>query len=84
MWVADAGGSITKITGSGASASYTYYSFNGIQDPSSIAIDSLGNVWIANTNSANTVTELVGVAIPVVTPITAGSKTTLGKLGVRP
>ena len=84
VWVADAGGSITKITGSGASASYTYYSFNGIQDPSSIAIDSLGNVWIANTNSANTVTELVGVAIPVVTPITAGSKTTLGKLGVRP
>lgn len=84
VWVADLGSSLTEITGSGASASYTYYSFGGIQSGTSVAIDGAGNVWTANSNSTNTVTELVGVAIPVVTPITAGSKTTPGKLGVRP
>ena len=82
VWVADLGSSVTEITGSGASATYTYYSFSGISTANSLAIDSSGNVWTANGN--NTVTELLGVATPVVTPITAGSKTTTGKLGVRP
>jgi hypothetical protein len=82
VWVADLGSSITEITGSGASAIYTYYSFSGISSANSVAIDGSGNAWIANSNS--TVTELMGVATPVVTPITAGSKTTAGKLGVRP
>lgn len=82
VWVGDLGASVTEITGSGASATYTYYSFAGISSANSIAIDGSGNVWTANGN--NTVTELLGVATPVVTPITAGSKTTPGKLGVRP
>jgi hypothetical protein len=82
VWVADLGSSVSEIAGSGASASYTYYSFGGISSASSVAIDGSGDVWTANTN--NTVTELMGVATPVVTPITAGSKTVPGKLGVRP
>jgi len=84
VWVADLGSSVTEITGSGASATYISYSFSGISDANSVAIDGSGNVWLTNTNGNNTVTELLGVATPVVTPITAGNKTTTGKLGVRP
>jgi hypothetical protein len=41
------------------------YSFNSY----AIAVDGAGNVWAANDNG--TVTELMGVSIPVVTPIAA-------------
>jgi hypothetical protein len=35
-----------------------------------VAIDGSGNEWIANT-TADSVTELIGVAVPVVTPLAA-------------
>ena len=36
-----------------------------------MAIDSSGNLWVANSGGDNTVTELVGVAAPVLTPMVA-------------
>jgi hypothetical protein len=61
-----------------------------------IAIDPSGNVWTVNNNQAGAsstssanpvVTEIVGAAAPVVTPIAAGLPTTPGgtsKLGTKP
>ena len=44
-----------------------------MSNPFRLAIDRSGSVWVANlgttTTGASTVTELVGVAAPVVTPM---------------
>jgi hypothetical protein len=53
-----------------------------------IAIDGSGNVWVANGIN-NSVSELVGVAVPVITPIAAGLPATptangTSNLGTRP
>ena len=48
--------------------------------PLRVAVDGSGNVWVLLAN--NTVTEYVGVATPVVTPIALGVKN--GKLAAKP
>jgi hypothetical protein len=48
--------------------------------PSSVAVDSAGNVWVLLNN--NTVKEFVGVATPVITPLSVGVKE--NKLGTKP
>ena len=58
----------------------------GLQDPSlqftsAGAIDGSGNVWVTNPGTA-TVTEFLGLAVPVVTPIAVASAT--NRLGVQP
>jgi hypothetical protein len=52
--------------------------FNGIHYS---AIDGSGNVWVNNRNNG-TLTELLGLAAPVVTPIAVASQ--YNALGVRP
>ena len=47
-----------------------------------IAIDGSGNEWVTDS-FGGTVTEIIGVAVPVITPIAAGLSSQLG-LGVRP
>jgi hypothetical protein len=48
--------------------------------PTSIAADASGNVWVLSGTGPSTVTEFVGVAVPVVTPISVGvQKNKLGK-----
>ena len=48
--------------------------------PESIAVDGAGNVWVLIDNIGSTVTEFVGVATPVVTPLSLGVATkSLGK-----
>jgi streptogramin lyase len=56
--------------------------------PEAIAIDGSGDGWVAN-NGNNTVTEFIGMAAPVVTPIAAGLPATptangTSNLGARP
>ena len=46
-----------------------------------MAIDGSGNLWVANF-TGNTLTEFVGLAAPVVTPIAAGVAN--NTLGTRP
>jgi hypothetical protein len=61
-------------------------------DPYQIAIDPSGNVWVGSESTSTAskqafVTEIVGAAVPVVTPIAAGLPTTAGgtsTLGTRP
>jgi len=89
VWLANSGGnSVTELTNAGVAISpstgYTGGTFNG---PEGIAVDGAGNVWIANYNSSPTnpvpaVTELIGAAAPVVTPLAQAVNT--GKLGTRP
>jgi streptogramin lyase len=64
------------------------YPTSSLNLPTAIAIDGSGNAWIAN-NGSNTVSELVGVTTPVVTPISAGLPSTptaggTSNLGTRP
>jgi len=90
-WIANNyGDSVSEISSSGAYLSGTtgYSGTNGAANsngpmirPYAIAIDGSGDVWIADYSGAS-VTELIGVATPVVTPLAAGVKN--GTLGSRP
>jgi hypothetical protein len=59
-------------SGTAISGTHGYAYQNGtIDNPLGIAVDGSGNVWILNYG-ASTVTELIGPAVPVITPICAG------------
>jgi streptogramin lyase len=88
VWVANAGPagtpgkSVTELNNSGAAFSpSTGFIGGAMSSPFSLAIDGSGNVWVSN-NSSNSVTEIVGAAAPVLTPLALAVKNT--KLGVRP
>ena len=63
------------------SKGYTGGGLSGGAGSQGLAVDGSGNVWVAN-GSTNSVSELIGVAAPVVTPIVAGVKN--NTLGTRP
>jgi len=48
----------------------------------SLAIDPSGNVWAASTGTTQTIVEIVGQAVPVVTPLSVGAKNST--LGTKP
>jgi streptogramin lyase len=62
--------SISEFNSSGVAISPSTGYQAGLNISLSLAIDGSGNVWTANSN-LNTVTEFVGAASPVVTPIVA-------------
>jgi hypothetical protein len=82
-------GALSEFTNKGAALSpATGYASSGLHWPLGVAVDGSGDVWTANQGS-NFVTELIGAATPVVTPIAAGlpaTPTTDGssKLATRP
>ena len=88
-WVAGTG-SLAELSNSGTAVSGP----NGLTTPtlnnaSGIAIDGSGNVWVANFQGTNGISELIGAAVPVVTPIAAGLPSTpntsgASNLGTRP
>jgi streptogramin lyase len=87
VWVANnllttgkPGNSVTELNNSGAAFSpSTGFIGGAMSSPFSLAIDGSGNVWVSN-NSSNSVTEIVGAAAPVVTPLALAVKNnTLGK-----
>lgn len=91
VWTANLlGGSASELSNSGAVLSGDNgFGFNtgSIDIPIAIAVDGSGNVWIGNLGgtgaAANgSITELVGAASPVVTPLAAGAKN--NTLGTRP
>jgi streptogramin lyase len=54
-------------------------------DPWGLAIDGSGNVWVANlgaTGTAGTVTEFIGVAVPIVTPVVSNLLSPYGSADV--
>ena len=89
-WVADCpgqgcganAGNVLHISNAGAIVG----TGNGLQDPhlsnpTASAIDSTGNLWVTNSLGAS-VTEFLGVAAPVKTPLAVATST--GALGTRP
>jgi streptogramin lyase len=87
VWVANFGGnanSISEIGSNGTAISGANGYVNvGMSSPYALAVDGSGNVWVAaSANAMGPLTEFVGVAAPVVTPLSAGS--TYVELGTRP
>ena len=76
VWVGNFRGQrLTQLAGSAAAAPGTvlspaagWASDAGLNQPSALAVDASGNLWISNF-AAGTITELVGVAAPVKTPL---------------
>jgi streptogramin lyase len=83
-WVANNSvSSVTEISSAGVTLSPTAGYTGGLIDgPDSIAVDPSGNVWISNNGDNYTVTELIGAATPVVTPLAVGVKN--NTLGTKP
>lgn len=86
VWVANSGSisSISEFSSSGSAVSGANgYKSSALNYPVGLAVDGSGNVWVANSSaSANGVTEFVGAASPVVTPLAAAL--TYGELGAKP
>jgi streptogramin lyase len=70
VWVANRNGStLSAFTNTGAAISpATGFQSPGLSNPRGLAIDGSGNVWLTNFTS-NSITEFIGIATPVVTPI---------------
>lgn len=88
VWIANAGSSpgyansaITELSNAGVLVSPNNYLGGSLNSPTGIAVDGSGNVWASNL-IGNSVTELIGAGVPVVTPLSAGVKT--NTLGTRP
>jgi hypothetical protein len=66
-------------TTTGTTAGGTAYLGGSINSPSYAGVDGSGDVWVVNSGD-NSVTELIGAATPVVTPIATGvANNTLGQ-----
>ncbi len=82
VWVANAVDSVTELANDGTPISpSTGYTGGGLFSSAGIAIDGSGNVWVANEGTS-TLTEIVGAAVPVVTPLATALRANL--LGQRP
>jgi streptogramin lyase len=85
VWMANnTGKSVTELNNSGAAFSpSTGFIGGAMSSPFSLAIDGSGNVWVSNNaTGSNSVTEIVGAAAPVVTPLALAVKNKT--LGTRP
>jgi len=92
VWVAsEFGGSVAELSSAGSflsGANGWGYNAGSIDVPVAIAVDGSGDVWIGNLSgngaAANTgsITELIGAATPVVTPLSVGAKN--NTLGTQP
>ncbi len=91
--------SVSEFTNSGVALSPSTgfqadTAFEDFDEPSQVAIDPSGNVWVGNelpvADNGTTygfVTEIIGAAVPVVTPIAAGLPSTAGgtmRIGTTP
>jgi streptogramin lyase len=83
-WVANnAVSSLTEISTGGTTLSpVSGYTSGGFDGPNAIAVDPSGNVWVSNNGNSSFITELIGAATPVVTPVATGVKN--NTLGARP
>jgi hypothetical protein len=71
IWVTNTNNTLSVFANSGAPVVSTPYAVQGQSAAGSIAIDISGNVWLANSGNSS-VTEVLGAATPVVTPLATG------------
>jgi hypothetical protein len=87
-WVADITDTVVRgLSNSGSPISGTFgYNAGVLLNPIFLALDGSGDIWVADesqgTNSGFGLSELIGAAVPVVTPIASGVKN--NTLGTRP
>ncbi|HEY4380078.1 MAG TPA: PKD domain-containing protein [Acidobacteriaceae bacterium] len=80
---------LTELSSTGSLLSGSgYYASSGLNSPTAVAIDGSGDAWVAN-NTGSSVSEFIGVAPPVITPIAAGLPASFtadgtSKLGTQP
>jgi hypothetical protein len=67
LWIANGSGTLSALTSSGAPAAQTPIASPNLDAPASLSVDASGSLWIANAGN-NTVTEVLGIAAPVVAP----------------
>jgi streptogramin lyase len=77
VWLSSEGtpSSVTALNSDGSLFGHFAPTGANFSGPFNVAIDSAGGVWVPNSNG-NTVTELVGLAAPVLTPMEACLQTT--------
>jgi hypothetical protein len=63
-------GSLAKFTYGSTAAASPAAGFGSLNAPAGVALDASGCVWTANSGS-NTVSQFIGLASPVVTPLAA-------------
>jgi len=86
LWIANSGNnSVSEFLNSGTAQSGTAgYGSSGataLSGPSGVIIDGSGGVWVTN-KTGNSLTHIIGVATPVVTPLSTAVST--GSVGVKP
>jgi len=82
VWIANGAGTISALTNAGAAdVSPPIASAGNLSTPSSISVDAAGSLWVANSGNG-TVTEVIGVAAPVVAPVVTA--VTNSSMGTRP
>lgn len=82
VWLSNRAG-VSEFANDGTPISpSTGYTGAGISGPAGIAVDGSGNVWVANEFNNSTLTEIVGAAAPLVTPLATAVKN--NQLGQRP
>ncbi len=82
VWVANfQGNSLAEISGASSAKSGSFLSPSSgfgtdasLLDPYGLAIDASGNLWVSNAGK-NTLTEFIGVAVPVKTPLAGPPQT---------
>jgi hypothetical protein len=83
-WISDEeqGNVVAELSSSGnlLTPATPRFSGGGVDGPGAIAVDGSGDVWVGDP--AYSVTEIIGAAVPVVTPLSVGVKTNM--LGTRP
>ena len=72
VWIANGGTTLTGVTPTGATIAANPYS-TGFSTPASINVDASGNLWVTNQGD-NSVTEVIGIATPIMTPQTTAVK----------
>jgi streptogramin lyase len=84
VWTANRFGyTISEFNSSGTPLSGANgYTSTSLIAPYGIAVDPSGNVWVATDNSNSSLTEFVGAAAPVATPLAAGAE--YKELGAKP
>ena len=86
IWLSGASPFVAELSPAGAQISPTSYGYgkaalNSTAEMLSMAIDGCGDVWLADYNN-NNVVELIGAAVPVVTPIAANLVSPYGTASV--
>ena len=82
VWVTNyQGNSLSEIDGASSATPGTFLSPStgfgsdaSLLEPYALAIDSSGNIWVSNSGK-NTLTEFIGVAAPVKTPLAGPPQT---------